>query len=274
VTAVKLDDTEPGRPTMGLEKADVIYLEEVEGGLTRMLAVFAGAKPQVRAVRSIRASDPELLGQYGRIIMVASGGARHAMKVLDRSSLRSVIHDRGQVGFSRDHSRSAPYNVVSDLAAVSAAITAAGVRSVGFRWADTDARLAGAKSAATVDTRVGSTRVGFVWDPKLARYVRVVDGQRILTASGAPVAKPNVLVQFCQVNADYLDVDVRGNPSAFTKTVGSGRVVLFRGGKRIEGRWSRPNVGSATTFTDGAGKPLLFAPGGTFVALVRTNAPV
>ena len=57
----------------------------------------------------------------------------------------------------------------------------------------------------------------------------------------------------------------------FTQSVGSGRVVLFRDGKRIEGTWSRPSVGAPTTFTDAAGKPLLFAPGGTFVALV---APV
>lgn len=272
VVAVKLDDTAAGRPSLGLAKADVIYLEEVEGGLTRMLAVFASAKPEVRAVRSIRASDPELLGQYGRIIVVATGGGGSALPKLDRSGLHSSIQDRRGIGFSRDTSRRAPYNVISDLAAVSAAIKADGVRNVGFTWGVHDTRLAGARSAATVDTRVGSTRVGFLWDPKLTSYVRMVGGQRVLTASGAPVAKPNVLVQFCQVAADYSDVDVRGNPSAFTKTVGSGRVVLFRNGKRIEGRWSRPSIGSPTTFTDGAGKPLLLAPGGTFVALVRPGA--
>ena len=147
------------------------------------------------------------------------------------------------------------------------------MRNVGFTWAAIDPRLAGARSAATVSTRVGSTGVGFVWDAKLARYVRTVGRQRILTASGAPVAKPNVLVQFCQVNADRSDIDSNGNPSAFTKSVGSGRVVLFRGGKRIEGTWSRSGVGAPTVFTDVAGKPLLFAPGGTFVALARPGAP-
>src|SRR5665648_15632 len=116
VIAVKLDDTPAGRPSLGLEKADVIYIEEVEGGLTRMVAVFASAKPKVMAVRSIRSSDPELLGQYGRIIVVASGGGRPGLRVLDSSSLHSVINDRGQVGFLRDHSRPAPYNLVSDLA--------------------------------------------------------------------------------------------------------------------------------------------------------------
>ena len=134
----------------------------------------------------------------------------------------------------RDYSRPAPYNVVSDLAKVSAAIKAAGVRNVGFTWAAHDPQLVGAKHVLTVSTRVGSTGVRFVWDAKLARYVRTVDGRRILTASGALVAKPNVLVQFCQIRSDRSDIDVNGNPSMFTESVGAGRVVLFRGGRRIE----------------------------------------
>ena len=273
VIAVKVDDTAAGRPSLGLEKADVIYIEEVEGGLTRMVAVFASAKPNVRAVRSVRASDSELLRQYGRIIVVASGGGGRSLPTLDRSGLHSSINDRGGVGFSRDRSRPAPYNVVTNLARVSAAIKGDGVRNVGFTWAAADPRLAGAKSAPTVNTRVGSTPVSFVWDAKLASYVRTEGGRRILTASGAPVAKPNVLVQFCQVSVDHSDVDVNGKPSAFTESVGSGRVVLFRDGKRIDGTWHRSSVGAATTFIDAAGNPLLFAPGGTIVALVRPGAP-
>lgn len=273
VIAVKVDDTAAGRPSLGLDKADVIYIEEVEGGLTRMVAVFASAKPKVRAVRSIRPSDPELLGQYGKIIVIASGGGGSSLPTLDRSGLHSSINDRGGVGFFRDHSRPAPYNLVSDLARVSAVIKADGVRDVGFTWAATDPRLAGAKPSPVVTTRVGSTSVGFVWDAKQTRYVRTDRGRAILTASGAAIAKSNVLVQYCQVNADRSDVDVNGNPSAFTKSIGSGRVVLFRNGKRIEGRWARSSIGSPTKFTDDAGTPLLFAPGGTFVALVRPGAP-
>jgi hypothetical protein len=273
VIAVKVDDTAAGRPSLGLEKADVIYIEEAEGGLSRMVAVFASAKPRVRAVRSVRTSDPELLGAYGKIILVASGGGGSALPTLDRSALHSSINDRGQVGFFRDFSRPAPYNLVADLAKISADIKGAGVRDVGFTWAAPDPRLAAAKSAPTVSTRVGSTSVDFVWDAKLARYVRTVFGRRIRTADDSAVAKANVLVQYCQINPDMSDRDVNGNPSMYTKTVGTGRVVLFRDGKRIEGSWSRPSTGAPTTFTDAAGQPLLFAPGGTFVALARPGAP-
>jgi len=273
VVAVKVDDTAPGRPSMGVDKSDVIYIEEAEGGESRMAVVFASAKPKVRAVRSVRPSDPELLGPYGKIILVASGGGGSALPTLDRSGLWSSINDRNQVGFYRDSSLQAPYNLVADLAKISAAIKAVGVRDVGFTWSAADPRLATAKAAPTVSTLVGSTKVSFVWDAKLARYVRTVDGRRILAADGSPIAKPNVLVQYCKITEDRSDVDVLGAPSMYTKTIGTGRVVLFRNGKRIEGTWSRPSYGARTTFRDAAGKPLLLAPGGTFVALVRPGAP-
>lgn len=273
VVAVKIDDTYAGRPSMGLDKADVIYIEEAEGGLTRMLAVYASVKPQVAAVRSVRTSDPELLGPYGKIILVASGGGGNALPTMDRANLRTSINDRGQVGFHRDNSRQAPYNLVADLAKVSAAIKAQGVQNVGFSWATRDPRLARAKAAPTVNTLVGSTRVSFVWNAKQGRYERTIDGQRLRAASGAPIAKPNVLIQYCQVGPDRSDVDVNGNPSMYTHTIGKGRVVLFRDGKRIVGTWSRASNGARTVLKDAAGKPLLLAPGGTFVALVRTGAP-
>jgi hypothetical protein len=148
-----------------------------------------------------------------------------------------------------------------------------GVHDVGFTWKARDPALVAARPALTVSTLVGSTRVGFVWDRKLARYVRTVEGRKVVTASGAPVAKPNVLVQFCQIKADPKDHDVNGNHTMYTRTIGSGPVVLFRGGKRIPGTWSRPGLDAPTTFRTAAGKPLLFAPGGTFVALVRPGAP-
>jgi hypothetical protein len=75
-----------------------------------------------------------------------------------------------------------------------------------------------------------------------------------VTASGAPLAKPNVLVQYCQISEDRSDIAVNGNPSMYTKTVGTGRVVLFRDGKRLEGNWSRASLSAPTTFTDAPGE--------------------
>src|SRR6478672_11437183 len=69
VIAVKIEDTALGRPQVGTNKADIVYVEQVEGGLTRLLAIFNSSLPNVEPVRSVRPSDPELVLQYGHIIV-------------------------------------------------------------------------------------------------------------------------------------------------------------------------------------------------------------
>ena len=62
---VKIDDTNAAHPQIGLEDADVVYIEQVEGGLTRLAAVFSSVIPtRVGPVRSARISDIEILSQY------------------------------------------------------------------------------------------------------------------------------------------------------------------------------------------------------------------
>ncbi|MGI8665721.1 MAG: DUF3048 domain-containing protein [Jatrophihabitans sp.] len=274
ILAVKIDDTANGRPSLGLDKADVIYIEQAEGGLTRMVAVFGTHKPLVEAVRSVRASDAELLSQYGPITLIASGGGGDSLTTLRNSTVHGVINDSGGPGFSRDANRPAPYNLQSNLTQVSAAVKTGGSHNIGFSFSASDPRLASAKTAGGIKTVVGGTPVTFVWDAGLHRYARTVNGSRLYAADGAPIASPNVLVQLCTVTVNPHDVDVMGNPSQFTHSVGSGRVVLFRNGKRIEGKWSRASAASATRFTDLAGKPLLLAPGGAIVLLATVGAPV
>jgi hypothetical protein len=274
VIAVKIDDTSNGRPQRGVDLADIVYIEQAEGGLSRLVAVFATNKPVVEAVRSVRASDPELLAQYGPITLVASGGGGDALPTLYSSPLHAVIDDRGDKGFSRDSSRGQPYNLTSNLATVSADVPGAGVQSIGFQWAAAATPVAGASAATNVQTKVGSTTVNFVWDAPTARYVRVINGVRQHALDGSLVSTPNVIVQFCTVTANPNDVDVNGAVSQYTHSIGSGQVVVFSNDQRIDGTWSRPAAASGTTLTATSGAPIALTPGGAWVALVATGAPI
>ena len=74
ILVVKIDDTPAAHPQAGLEDADVVYIEQVEGGLTRLAAVFSSKIPDVIGpVRSARISDIELLEQFGRVAFAYSG---------------------------------------------------------------------------------------------------------------------------------------------------------------------------------------------------------
>ncbi|HSY15086.1 MAG TPA: DUF3048 domain-containing protein [Jatrophihabitantaceae bacterium] len=272
VIAVKVDDTEGGRPQRGIDLADVVYVEQAEGGLTRLLAIFATDKPDVEAVRSTRASDPELVAQYGAIDYVASGGAPNPLAVLDASPLHSDINDRGGPGLTRDDNRNEPYNVVADLAQISTLIKGSGAKNIGLAFSASAAAYAADPVATTIRTTVGATGVGFDWNAATGRYVREIDGVPQTASDGRPIATPNVVVQFCSVTPYPQDVDVNGNPSQYTHTIGSGQAVIFRNGRRIQGTWSRPSAGAGTTFTATNGRRITLAPGGEWVVLVSTGA--
>jgi hypothetical protein len=274
VVAVKIDDTASGRPQRGVDQADIVYVEQAEGGLTRLVAVFGTHKPEVEAVRSVRTSDPELLAQYGPITLVASGGGGDSLPTLDRSTLHAVINDRGGPGFGRDESRPVPYNLTSNLAQVSSAAHSSRAASIGVTWQSKPAGLSATPKATHVNTVVGGTPVNFQWNSRLNRYVRSIDGTLQSAADGAPIATPNVIVQFCNVTVHPGDVDVTGNPSQYTHSVGRGRVAVYRNGHRLDGTWTRLAGKSGTTLRDKHGKPIPLAPGGAWVVLVATGAPL
>ena len=58
VFVVKIENTEGGAPQYGLNKADLVIEELVEGGLTRLAAFYYSQLPsKVGHVRSMRATD-------------------------------------------------------------------------------------------------------------------------------------------------------------------------------------------------------------------------
>jgi hypothetical protein len=83
-----------------------------------------------------------------------------------------------------------------------------------------------------------------------------------------------VIVQFVKGNVYSLDIDPAGNPAWYQHTVGSGRVVVFRDGRRIVGTWSRPHPSMGTRLVDAHGKPIALAPGGAWFVLVNDGTPL
>ena len=277
VIAVKIDDTAGGRPQIGLDAADVVYVEQVEAGATRLVAVFAGRHPgTVGPVRSVRNSDPELLASYGRPALAYSGGAGVPVARLRSSRIVDAgAPTRGGL-YRRLGSRPAPYNLVVDLAGL--ARTVRGVSrpvSVGFRWARTDQRLTRARKVSRVSVLVGQTRETFRWEPRSRRWQLLNrDGSLRRTASGRPIATPNVVIPFCRARLDRSNVDVLGTPSVYTSTVGTGRALVFRDGRVLVGTWVRRHPYHRMDYLDGRRKPLTLQLGGAWVLLAAVGAPV
>jgi hypothetical protein len=278
--AVKIDDTAPGRPQLNIDKADIVYIEAVEGGLTRLAAIFGTNMPRVGYVRSTRPSDPDLLLQFGKITEAYSGGAHDSLPRVHRSGITSWSMDAGAPYYYRSpHPGDHGYiNVVLDLKKVAQKVNTPRPRSIDWTFAS---KLTGVPTSRGTRLRTevtGSyshgTPVEFRYSTRLHKYVRYIDGVAQRAADGKLVAATNVIVQRCKIVAHPQDTDVMGNPSQFTFTVGGGKVSVFRQGKRIEGEWSRKKLDQGTTFKTFTGKQIPLAPGNTWVVLIRYGVKV
>lgn len=286
VLAVKVDDTAAARPQVNINAADVVYIEQVEAGLTRLLAVYSDAHPgEVGPVRSVRYSDLELLRQYGRIGLAYSGGAAAVVDSVHRADLIDSGAQRWGDAYHRSGAKPMPYNLMLDSNALARHVGRfAKVRDIGLRWAAADRRFR--RPVHSVSTVVGGTPVEFAWHSGLHQWVRRVGGAtkpaelapgggaNATQSDGAAVSTQNVIVQSCVVAKDARDVDVDGSPSSYTRTVGSGRALVFSGGRMIDGRWSRPNAAAPTHYRDKHGNDITLRPGGVWIVLVARGAPV
>ena len=115
VMVVKLDNTRYAQPHRNLRAADIVYVEPVEWGLTRLAAVYSTKIPdEVGPVRSARVSDITLFAPYGPIAFVYSGAQTRLQPKLNAADWTAVSEDNDSAGFHRDYSRPGPYNLMAE----------------------------------------------------------------------------------------------------------------------------------------------------------------
>src|SRR4051812_22578053 len=109
--AVKIENSIDARPQTGLNAADMVWEEVVEGGITRYVAVFNSTiPPEIGPVRSVRPMDPAIaVPLHG--VLAFSGGAGWILNLVKQSGAQTLSQDAGNAGFYRSRARSAPHNV-------------------------------------------------------------------------------------------------------------------------------------------------------------------
>lgn len=270
VLAVKIDNVAAARPQTGLTKADIVYVEEVEGGLSRILAVFSSQLPaRVGPVRSARESDLELLRQFGSPALAYSGAQRKLLPLLADAPIHQVSPTQAPLAYSRDSARPAPHNLYAAPRKLLAAAPGASVsRDIGFRFG---AAPSGGTQATRETVRYPAATVGLLWSADRARWLVSLDGRPATTTEDGQLGAPTVVIQYVTVRASRYH-DRLGNASPYSETTGSGSALVLRGGKAYDTRWSRPSAVQGTVFTAKDGTRMRFAPGQVWVILApRTD---
>ncbi|HEY9408998.1 MAG TPA: DUF3048 domain-containing protein [Jiangellaceae bacterium] len=259
---VKVDNTAGAVPQVGLHAADLVVEELVEGGLTRLAAMYQSGLPTVVGpVRSVRTTDIGIVAPTGGAL-AASGGASRVLAAMDDAGL--TVLTEGGAGFSRAGDRDAPYNVMLDP---SAALTGLSGLSApvqpylpfGEPAGDT---AADGDPATTVDVSFsGVATTHWTWADGTWRQGddKAAPGQEF-----APTSL--VILRVTTRDAGYEDPG--GNPVPETVLEGSGEVTLLTGGVVVPARWSKDAPAAAIVLTDRAGEPLTVPAGRTWIGLV------
>jgi hypothetical protein len=270
--AVKIDNYPDGRPQAGLDKADIVFEEPVEGGITRYAAVFQCQNvPLIGPARSARNIDIGILGQLGNPLEAHVGGINPVLANIDASPIVNVdlgssdslmIHPAGRVSPDADFTSTAlVYGTHPTMNTPPQPL---------FTYTTT--LPAGGTPVSTVNIDFsGTSNVTWKWNATTNTFQRFYNGATPdMLADGAQNQTPNVVVQYVQISygpwaensEGGLEVQADLYPDA------SGTAVVYRNGMAFPASWHRTTLGSPTQFVNAAGQVIPLEPGTTWVELV------
>ncbi len=273
ILAVKIDDTPPAHPQINLDKADVVYIEQVEGGLTRLAAIFSNPKtlPEiVGPVRSARISDLDILAQYGHVGFAFSGAQRLFIPKIDAANLENLSADHEPPSiYSRDLTRNEPTNMILHPKLLLEKSIAVEKRTIDLPknpgWTFGAAPKNGFP-VTSVSIKWPASHYFAQWSSAQKRWLLQYNGAPDLGADSVQLGSPTLIIQRVSITPSIYH-DKVGGVTPLSQTVGSGTAYLMRDGQAFPIFWNRASADAATTWTTKDGTPANFATGQIWIAL-------
>jgi hypothetical protein len=270
---VKIENSENARPQSGMDAADIVIEELVEGGITRFMVMFHSDLPDVAGpIRSARPVDVELLGGFGASGFAYSGARPEVQGLLGATPSVKVVE--GVDGFFRDDRRRAPHNLYLRPASVLDVVESRGARPLNdIGWVfdpvpPDDALTCPASAPACADPGASvviemsrSFRSGWTYDFVAGVYRRDQNGVPFEASGSGDIGAANVVVL-----ATRHYVGASGYDETDATTLGAPAIVL-RDGNRYAARWVKPTAGDLLLIQTPDGRPFPLKPGPTWIHL-------
>lgn len=277
---VKIDNIAPALPQTGVDAADVVYEEMVEGGLTRLAAVFQSTWPAtVGPVRSGRLTDIGIADDLGHPVLGYAGANAIFQPQLTAADL-TVADDDNEPGlFWRDAQRVEPHNLFTNVARLASVGKGGAPRALwDFRRPGSPFANAGARSVAGATVDFPAATAAWIWNAHDNVWLRSQDGARDVASDHHRLAAANVIIQWVPyVTSAYVTgegASAQGTPIPTGELAGSGTAWFLSGGRLVKGSWRRATLSSRTVYTDAKGHPIRLSPGRTWVELPPVGTTV
>jgi hypothetical protein len=265
---VKVDNAPSARPPTGLDTADLVFEQPVEGGLTRLVAVFqCESAARIEPVRSARLVDPDLLVPLSAVGLAHAGGIQPAIDKLAQSGVMDVGDSALPRSYHRDPRRSAPHNEYTSTDDLWPHLPSSAPKPL-FSYS---ASVPTGSPAATIHLPFsGYSNVTWSYDPAAHNYRRSYGSSPASDSAGNPLLGDDVVVQHVTLTDSGYVEDATGEHENLVDVLSGGAAEVYRDGVVVPGRWSRDSLGAATRFVDSAGHSIKLRPGRTWVELVPT----
>ena len=277
--ALKIDNAPTALPQQGLQDADIVFEELVEGGLTRFLAIFHSQIPaSVGPIRSGRSTDIPLLMPFDGALFGWSGSNWAFRKLLDTVAITDVGLYRNPSHYWRQTERIPPSNLwvrASQLFNKEAHDPHSSEPLWPYELPE-ETTSAPSREIKGVKVDWGSTKVEHLWDAARSGWARSQndDPHVVLDLKGEQheLAPENLIIQFTKyVLTNEEDVNGARIPLGLVSE-GSGTALILKDGGLIEGRWIKANVTVHTDFFDNQGRLIAMSPGSTWVLLAPRDS--
>lgn len=266
IVVVKIDDTPQAHPQVGIDKADLVYIEQVEGGLVRLAAIFSTEIPErIGPVRSARISDIDLLAQFGKVAFFYSGAQSKFIPLIKSANLHDIgAEHESPTLYTRDKNRIAPYDMVLSGQEIKKRIAKLDVaKASNIQWSFGKLSNSGEK-IETVKVKWPASNYLATWNGK--SWDLSQNGKADITSDGIQLSPTTFIIQRVVItDSEYRDK--LGGVTPFSATIGEGSGWVLRNGRAIKALWNRPDASSGTTWSDNEGNEIKFANGQIWIAL-------
>jgi hypothetical protein len=271
--AVKIENSVDARPQTGLNAADMVWEQVVEGGITRYVAVYQSTVPaEIGPVRSVRPMDPAIAAPL-RGLLAFSGGQQPYVDAVAAAGLQVLSMDAGADGFYRVRTRRAPHNVYATPQTLLGQADAAHTASPPPQFAIAgpgEQPTASTPTAVVHLTMSGVSHPNWTWSAADGAWLRTEGPTPAVEADGTQLRATNVVVLAVDV-VNTAARDPAGNPVPETQLIGSGAALVAVPGGTLAATWSKPALGDPVVLTGPDGAPVRLAAGTTWVELMPTR---
>jgi len=277
--AFKIGNYTADRPSAGLNQADVVVEEPVEGSYTRLVAVFQCQQSQlVGDLRSAREPDVAILSQLSDPIFVHAGGIDPVLALLANAPIQDKNILLGGFGSVTTHQsgRYAPYATFSSTApAWALAPGGSGPPAPIFAYSPVPPAGSVAGSGTSVHIPFSSTSdVTWTWNAASSTYLRSYSGIPDKLVDGSQTATTNIVILTVPTFIGPWFENSEGGREVEVTALGSGPLVVLRNGVAITGTWTRQSLTGPTALVAANGTPITLQPGNTWEELAPQGVPV